>query len=126
MCIGYVAKKNNQLTLVRDFLHITLLSFALELQMHMLHVMNLEKEVNVDGWMDGTLGIIATSVCGVVGAPCSRNAWSCRINKPALVLDQETCHFDQINEFCQALLAKTSCGSKDNGAKVVSCLWLCR
>jgi hypothetical protein len=72
------------------------------------------------------LGIIATSVCGVVGAPCSRNAWSCRINKPALVLDQETCHFDQINEFCQALLAKTSCGSKDNGAKVVSCLWLCR
>lgn len=75
MCIGYVAKKNNQLTLVRDFLHITLLSFALELQMHMLHVMNLEKEVNVDGWMDGTLGIIATSVCGVVGAPCSRNAF---------------------------------------------------
>jgi hypothetical protein len=24
---------------------------------------------------DGTLGIMATSIWGLVGAPCSRNAW---------------------------------------------------
>jgi len=42
----------------------------------------------VKGTWDGTLGIMATNILGLVGAPCSRNAWSCRANKQASVPDQ--------------------------------------
>jgi hypothetical protein len=70
--------EHRQLTLVRD-LYICHAVSAVYMYM-------ISREVK--GTWDGTLGIMATNIWGLVGAPCSRNAWSCRANKQASVPDQ--------------------------------------
>jgi len=78
----------------------------------------------VKGTWDGTLGIMATNILGLVGAPCSRNAWSCRANKQASVPDQAgTCHWSLLmypvfQLGCKYCTTEDVLWSKANAAKI--------